>query len=132
MTETQFDNSNNPSSTPPSSETSSSTETIDFDEVLTKLRNLRPLETIQEVFEQYKTIIIAVVVILGLIIGVQVLLAVLQVINHLPLLAPTFEVIGIGFTIRYAIDSEGRARLFEGMGNRWEQVLGKDEANSGT
>lgn len=66
-------------------------------------------------FEQYKQPIISVVLILAAIISVRVVLAVLDAVNGIPLLSPTFELVGMGYSIwfinRYLLRSSNRQEL---------------------
>ncbi|MGF1535842.1 MAG: CAAD domain-containing protein [Elainellaceae cyanobacterium] len=56
---------------------------------------------ISDFFFQYKRPIITIGLILGTVLGVKVSLAVLDAINDVPLLASTFELIGIVYFIRF-------------------------------
>jgi hypothetical protein len=64
------------------------------------------------------------------IVTVKVTLAVLDAINDIPLLAPTFELVGIGYTAwfvyRYLLKVETRQELTEEFKALKGQVVGKD------
>lgn len=58
---------------------------------------------ISSFFQQYKQPIISILLILAALIAVRVLLAVLAALNSIPLLAPTFQLIGIFYSVWFAI-----------------------------
>ncbi len=61
-------------------------------------------------------------------VALRVTLAVLNAINSIPLVAPTFELIGMGYTFwfvyRYLLTATSRQELSEEFKNLKEQVLG--------
>ncbi len=72
-------------------------------------------------FNQYKQPIISVALIVAAFITVKVVLAVLDALNDIPLLSPTFELIGIGYSIwfvkRYLLQTSTREELFQNIQN---------------
>jgi glutamyl-tRNA synthetase len=80
-------------------------------------------------YEQYKSPLTVVGLILASIISLKVLLGVVDELNDIPLLAPTFELIGIGYTIwfvyRYLLRSSNRQQLGQEIQAIKEQVFGK-------
>ena len=66
---------------------------------------------------EYKQQIISVALILAAIITLKVVLAVMDALNDLPLLAPTLELIGVGysawFVYRYLLRTSTRQELFQ-------------------
>jgi len=80
-------------------------------------------------YEQYKSPLTVVGLILASIISLKVLLGVVDELNDIPLLAPTFELIGIGYTIwfvyRYLLRSSYRQQLGQEIQAIKEQVFGK-------
>jgi glutamyl-tRNA synthetase len=80
-------------------------------------------------YEQYKSPLTVVGLILASIISLKVLLGVIDELNDIPLLAPTFELIGIGYTVwfvyRYLLRSSNRQQLGEEIQALKEQVFGK-------
>ena len=80
-------------------------------------------------YEQYKSPLTVVGVILASIISLKVLLGVIDELNDIPLLAPTFELIGIGYTVwfvyRYLLRSSNRQQLAQEIQALKEQILGK-------
>jgi glutamyl-tRNA synthetase len=81
-------------------------------------------------YEQYKSPLTVVGLILASIISLKVLLGVVDELNDIPLLAPTFELIGIGYTVwfvyRYLLRSSNRQQLGQEIQAIKEQVFGKN------
>ncbi|TAE57108.1 MAG: hypothetical protein EAZ76_16435 [Nostocales cyanobacterium] len=75
-----------------------------------------------------KQAILSVVFILSALITVKILVAVLDAVNGIPLLAPIFEIIGLfyagWFTIRYLLKSETRSELLQKISAFKQQLLG--------
>lgn len=82
-------------------------------------------------FNDYKQPIITVGLLLTGIITVRVVLAVLDALNDIPLLSPTFELIGIGysawFVSRYLLKASQRQELAQEIQNLKQQVVGSQE-----
>jgi glutamyl-tRNA synthetase len=80
-------------------------------------------------YEQYKSPLTVVGVILASIVSLKVLFGVVDELNDIPLLAPTFELIGIGYTVwfvyRYLLRSSNRQQLAQEIQALKEQILGK-------
>ncbi len=80
-------------------------------------------------YEQYKSPLTVVGVILASIVSLKVLLGIVDELNDIPLLAPTFELIGIGYTAwfiyRYLLRSSNRQQLGQEIQALKEQVFGK-------
>ncbi|WP_373530189.1 CAAD domain-containing protein [Nostoc sp.] len=81
-------------------------------------------------FNQYKQPLVTVGLIVGSIVGVKVLLAILDALNDIPLVAPTFELIGIGysawFVYRYLLKASTRQELTGEITILKSQVVGKE------
>ncbi|MEH2253483.1 CAAD domain-containing protein [Nostoc sp.] len=81
-------------------------------------------------FNQYKQPLVSVGLIVGSIVGVKVLLAILDALNDIPLVAPTFELIGIGysawFVYRYLLKASTRKELTSEITTLKSQVVGKE------
>ncbi|MFK0731275.1 MAG: CAAD domain-containing protein [Gloeotrichia echinulata DVL01] len=81
-------------------------------------------------FNQYKQPLISVGLIVGAIVAVKVLLAILDALNDIPLVAPTFELIGIGysswFVYRYLLKASTRQELTHEITTLKSQVVGKE------
>jgi hypothetical protein len=85
-------------------------------------------------FNQYKQPIISIGLVITAIVTVKVLLAVLDSLNGIPLVAPTFELIGIGysawFVYRYLLKASTRQELTSEITTLKSQVVGKDSSES--
>ena len=51
-----------------------------------------------QIYSSNKTVINNLALILGIIVGAKVTLAILSAVNEIPLLAPAFELVGLGYT----------------------------------
>ncbi len=82
-------------------------------------------------FNQYKQPLVSVGLIVAAIVSVKVLLAVLDSLNDVPLVAPTFELIGIGysawFVYRYLLKASTRKELTSEITTLKSQVVGKNK-----
>lgn len=80
-------------------------------------------------FDAYKTPLVTIGLVVVALIALKLLLTVLATINAIPLLAPTFRLIGLGYTIwftsRYLIAAANRQELGENLQNMKEYVVGK-------
>ncbi|MHC5934926.1 CAAD domain-containing protein [Nostoc sp.] len=87
-------------------------------------------EYVGSFFNQYKQPLVTVGLIVGSIVGVKVLLAILDALNDIPLVAPTFELIGIGysawFVYRYLLKASTRKELTGEITVLKSQVVGKE------
>ncbi|AFZ25629.1 hypothetical protein Cylst_3486 [Cylindrospermum stagnale PCC 7417] len=87
-------------------------------------------EYVGSFFNQYKQPLVSLGLVLTAIVTVKVLLAVLDALNDLPLVAPTFELIGIGysawFVYRYLLKASTRQELTSEITTLKSQVVGKD------
>ncbi len=86
-------------------------------------------EYVGSFFNQYKQPLVTIGLIVGAIVGVKVLLAVLDALNDIPLVAPTFELIGIGYSVwfvyRYLLKASTRKELTSEITTLKSQVVGK-------
>ncbi|QSJ18645.1 CAAD domain-containing protein [Nostoc sp. UHCC 0702] len=86
-------------------------------------------EYVGNFFNQYKQPLVSIGLIVGAIVAVKVLLAVLDSLNDIPLVAPTFELIGIGysawFVYRYLLKASTRRELTNEITTLKSQVVGK-------
>lgn len=84
-------------------------------------------------FAQYQKPIVTLGLILGLIVTLKVMLAVIESLNDIPLLAPTFELIGIiysgWFIYRYLLRASNRQELSVELQAWKEQLLGEKSSN---
>ncbi len=80
-------------------------------------------------FNRYKQPLISVGLIVAAIVTVKVVLAVLDALNDIPLVAPTFELIGIGYSIwfvyRYLLKASTRQELTGEIATLKTQVVGE-------
>lgn len=90
-------------------------------------------EYLSDFFGEYKRPLITLGLIFGSIVSVKLTLAVLDAINDIPLLAPTFELIGFGYTAwfiyRYLWRASNRQELTRDFNAFKDQVLGKNSPN---
>lgn len=84
---------------------------------------------VTDFFREYKRPIITVGLIVAAIISAKLVLAILGAINEIPLLSPTFELIGLTysgwFVYRYLLRASNRQELVEDINTLKDQVLGK-------
>jgi CAAD domains of cyanobacterial aminoacyl-tRNA synthetase len=85
-------------------------------------------------FNRYKQPLVTIGLIVGAIVAVKVLLAILDALNDIPLVAPTFELIGIGysawFVYRYLLKASTRQELTSEISTLKTQVLGQEQLSS--
>lgn len=87
-----------------------------------------------EFFSSYQKPLITIGLLISGVVTVKVTLAVLDAINDIPLLAPVFELVGIGYTAwfvyRYLLKVETRQELASEFNSLKSQVVGKDSTNT--
>jgi hypothetical protein len=85
---------------------------------------------IGQFFSDNQRAIISLGLLFGGIVSLKLILAVLDALNDIPLLAPTFELVGVGYTTwfvyRYLLQASTRQELSEEIKNFKGQVLGQD------
>lgn len=85
-------------------------------------------------FSEYQRPLTTLALLLGGLVTVKVTLAVLDALNDIPLLSPTFELVGIGysawFVYRYLLRAETRRELSQEFTTLKGQVVGQDSVNS--
>lgn len=85
------------------------------------------------IFNRYKQPLTVLGLIVAAIVTLKVVLAVLDALNDIPLLAPTFELIGIGysgwFIYRYLLKASSRQELTSEITTIKKQVVGKEVTN---
>lgn len=98
------------------------------DQVLTILSELPAYAS--SFFAEYQKPLVTVGLILAGGISIKVMLRVLAALNDVPLVAPIFELIGIGYTgwfvYRYLLNASTRQELLTEIDSFKEQVVGKD------
>ena len=79
-------------------------------------------------FNEYKLPIVSVALTIAAIVTLRVVLAIVDALNDIPLLAPTFKLIGVGyvtcFTFRYLLKTETRQELAAQIQVLKEQLVG--------
>lgn len=82
-------------------------------------------------FNEYKQPIITVALFLAAIVTIRVILAVLDALNGIPLVSPTFELIGIGYSAwfvnRYLLKASNRQELAQEIQGLKQQVVGSQQ-----
>ena len=85
---------------------------------------------VSDFFKEYRRPIVTIGLIFAAFISVKLVLALLGAINEIPLLAPTFELIGLiysgWFLYRYLLKASNRQELFDDINALKDQVLGKN------
>ncbi|MBE9012542.1 CAAD domain-containing protein [Pseudanabaenaceae cyanobacterium LEGE 13415] len=86
-------------------------------------------EYIGKFFTEYRKPLVTVGLIFGSIVSVKLTLALLGAINDVPLLEPTFELVGLGYTIwfvyRYLLKASNRQELGQEFNKLKDQVIGR-------
>ncbi|MBR8832581.1 MAG: CAAD domain-containing protein [Stigonema ocellatum SAG 48.90 = DSM 106950] len=79
-------------------------------------------------FSTYKQPLVSIGLILAAIVTVKIVLAILDALNDLPLVAPSFELIGIGYSLwfvyRYLLKASTRQELSDEITDLKAQVIG--------
>lgn len=85
-------------------------------------------------FNQYQQPIVSIGLVVTAVVSVKVLLAILEALNDVPLVAPTFELIGIGYSVwfiyRYLLKASSRQELSGEITTLKSQVMGKNSPES--
>ncbi|MDJ0733412.1 MAG: CAAD domain-containing protein [Nostocaceae cyanobacterium] len=85
-------------------------------------------------FNQYKQPLVSIGLIVAALLAVKIVLAVLGALNDIPLVAPTFELIGIGYSIwfvyRYLLKASTRQELTNEISALKSQVTGEGASDS--
>ena len=81
-----------------------------------------------QIYAGNKSAVITLGLFFGIIVGVKLTLAILSAINEIPLLAPTFELVGIGyaswFVYRYLLQASTRKELTDEIDSFKSEILG--------
>ncbi|HEY9740880.1 MAG TPA: valine--tRNA ligase [Coleofasciculaceae cyanobacterium] len=87
---------------------------------------------VDKFFDNYQQPLIVIGLLLVAIIAIKAVLAAFGVLNGIPLVKPTFQLVGLGYTVwfvsRYLIWAANRQELVEATQSLKEQVIGKAEA----
>ena len=88
-------------------------------------------EYIGTIFNKYKQPLVVFGLIVASIVALRVVLAILDALNDIPLVSPTFELIGIGysawFVYRYLLKASSRQELTSEITTLKSQVVGSEE-----
>ncbi|EKQ67238.1 hypothetical protein OsccyDRAFT_4312 [Leptolyngbyaceae cyanobacterium JSC-12] len=86
-------------------------------------------EYLTDFFSEYKRPLITLGLLFGGVVTVKLTLALLDAVDDIPLLAPTFELIGFGYTAwfvyRYLLRASNRQELAKEVDSLKEQIIGK-------
>ncbi|NJM58269.1 MAG: hypothetical protein HC857_13680 [Synechococcales cyanobacterium RU_4_20] len=86
---------------------------------------------VTDFFKSNQPAVVKVGLLVGAAIAAKLALAILGAINEIPLLAPTFELVGMGtsswFLYRYLLRASTREELSRDFGNLKKEVLGKND-----
>jgi CAAD domains of cyanobacterial aminoacyl-tRNA synthetase len=98
-------------------------------EILNQVLEYLSLDKALGLFNEYKQPITTAALLIGGIIVLKVALAVLGAINEVPLLEPTFEIVGIGysawFIYRFLLQADTRSELLGNIKNLKSSIFGK-------
>ncbi|HEY9853230.1 MAG TPA: CAAD domain-containing protein [Leptolyngbyaceae cyanobacterium] len=93
-----------------------------------------PPDYLSEFFDKYKQPLTSVGLILAVFLSIKLLSGLLDSINDIPFIGPTFELIGLGysawFVYRYLLGARNREELSQLVTNLKEYVFGKDNQKS--
>lgn len=82
---------------------------------------------LKDFFNTYRQAITSILLIVGAIVSLRIVLAVMDALNDIPLLEPTFQLIGIGYSTwfisRYLLKPSTREELLQ----KWQGFLGELE-----
>jgi glutamyl-tRNA synthetase len=85
-------------------------------------------------FGEYQKPLITVGLIVVALVSIKVLVAVLNVFNTIPLVAPTLELVGMAYSLwfvyRYLLKSSTRTELSDQVKSFIEQIAGQNSSNS--
>jgi hypothetical protein len=86
-----------------------------------------------QTYEENKSAVTTVGLFFGVIVGIKLTLAILSAVNEIPLLAPTFELVGIGYTAwfvwRYLLQASTRNELTSEINGLKSEIFGKNKDN---
>jgi hypothetical protein len=87
-----------------------------------------------QIYQSNKSAVITLGLFFGVIVAVKLTLAILSAINEIPLLAPTFEIVGIGYTswfvYRYLLQASTRKELTDEIDSFKSEILGNKNGNA--
>jgi hypothetical protein len=84
-----------------------------------------------QIYGEYKSAINTIALFVGILVGAKLTLAVLSAVNEIPLLAPTFEIVGIGYTVwfvwRYLLQASTRNELTSEIDGLKSEIFGNQK-----
>ena len=84
-----------------------------------------------QIYSSNKNAVITLGLFFGVIVGIKLTLAVLSAVNEIPLLAPTFELVGIGYTswfvYRYLLQASTRKELTDELDSFKSEIFGRNK-----
>jgi hypothetical protein len=112
----------------PPQETSSTNEQVaQFVERFKSFLSSLP-EYLSDFFSEYKRPLITLGLIFGGVVTVKLTFALLDALDDIPLLAPTFELVGFGYSVwfvyRYLLKASTRQELAKEVGDLKDQIVG--------
>jgi hypothetical protein len=82
-----------------------------------------------QIYANNKSAVLSLGLLFATIVGLKLTLAILSAVNEIPLLAPTFELIGIGYTAwfvyRYLLQANSRKELTDEIASFKSEILGQ-------
>jgi CAAD domains of cyanobacterial aminoacyl-tRNA synthetase len=85
-----------------------------------------------QIYTNNKSAVITLGLFFGVIVGIKLTLAVLSAVNEIPLLAPTFELVGIGYTswfvYRYLLQASTRKELTDELDSFKSEIFGQHKS----
>ena len=88
---------------------------------------------IGQIYQEYKGAIVTLGLLFGVIVAVKLTLAILAAISGVPLLAPTFQLVGIGYTAwfvyRYLLHASTREELNSEISGLKSEIFGNYDNN---
>lgn len=107
-----------------------------WQQILQRVNNFLnvPSDSLTEFFEKYKQPLVSIGLILLIFVSIKLLSGLLDAVNDIPLIAPTFELIGLGysawFVYRYLLSAKNRQELSRLSKVVKEYVFGKDNTTT--
>jgi phage-related minor tail protein len=112
---------------PPATEATTNTQWQEFSDKVAVFLERLP-EYVGRLFNQYKSQITSVALIFAALISVKIVLAILDAINDIPLIAFFFELVGISYAVwfisRYLLKVSTRQELVSEINSFKKQILG--------
>ncbi len=89
---------------------------------------------VTQIYTSNRTVVNNLALVVGVIVGAKLTLAILSAVNEIPLLAPAFELVGLGYTgyfvYRYLLQASTRKELTEGLDDLKSEVFGQKKKDA--